>query len=234
MQCRSLWDNKFAQATAPVFRGRFSTPIMLTRPLILASASPRRADLLTQIGLTFTTLPSHIDERPADPGEDILAWARESALAKAQATSRLLPVDQSALVLGADTVVILPQTQLAHAPLFHDMPAQVLGKPRDAHEACSMLQLLSHRDHSVLSAFALLTHPDGEASTDTVETRVCFRDLTIHEIESYVASGEPMDKAGAYGIQGRGAVFIREIVGDYFNVVGLPLSRLWERLAPWR
>lgn len=207
---------------------------MLTRPLILASASPRRAELLTQIGLTFTVLPSHIDEPPPRLGEDVLAWACQAALAKAHATARLLHADQPALILGADTVVVLPQAHLTHAPLLHNMPVSVLGKPRDATEASTMLQLLANRDHVVLSAFALLTHPDGEACTETVETRVCFRDVTMQEIAAYVASGEPLDKAGAYGIQGRGAIFIREIVGDYFNVVGLPLSRLWERLAPWR
>jgi len=203
----------------------------LTLPLVLASASPRRAELLAQIGLAFTALPSHVPEPPPLPGDDLLAWAQHAALEKARMTAELLPADP-ALVLGADTVVVLP-TERPVAPLLHGQPVTVLGKPRDAAEATTMLTTLSGRAHAVISAFALVHHPSGEAITDVVETQVFFRRLSAEEIAAYVASGEPLDKAGAYGIQGFGAVLVDRIEGDYFTVVGLPLARVWQRLAPW-
>lgn len=206
--------------------------VSLSRPLILASASPRRAELLAQIGLACRVLPSHIDEPPPAPGEDVLAWVRRAALDKARATAALLP-PEPALVLGADTIVVLPVTD-ARAPRLHGVPVRVLGKPRDVADAQAMLAALSERAHLVISAFALLEHSGGSAITEAVETRVTFRALTTAEIHAYVASREPLDKAGAYGIQGRGAVLVSHIDGDYFTVVGLPLARLWECLAPWR
>lgn len=205
----------------------------LLRPLILASASPRRAELLNQIALPFTIRVSHIVEPPPVAGGDLTIWMQQTAVLKAQATAMQLS-STPCLVLGADTVVVLPDESSADFPLLHGNPARVLGKPGNAQKARQMLQMLSGREHSVLSAFALVSHPEGTTITDVVETRVRFRRLSEEEIEGYVATGEPLDKAGAYGIQGRGAVLIDGILGDYYTVVGLPLTRLWECLAPWR
>lgn len=204
----------------------------LRRPLVLASASPRRADLLTQIGLSFRVLPSHIDEPPPGIDEDVAAWAQRAAADKARATAALLP-PQDALVLGADTIVVVP-TEMRDLPSLHNHPVQVFGKPRDIAEARRMLQVLSGRTHTVISAFALLDHPAGSLHIEAVETDVRFRELSPADIETYLTSGEPMDKAGAYGIQGLGAVLIDGIRGDYYTVVGLPLAPVWCALAPWR
>ncbi len=204
----------------------------LTRPLILASASPRRAALLAQLGLDYTQQPAHGAEPPPRPGEDVPAWAQRAAADKARMTATRLPAGP-ALVLGADTVVVMP-SELPAAPLLHGARVDVLGKPRDTDDARRMLQALSGRAHTVISAFALLAHPEGALITDVVETRVVFRTLSSADIDGYLATGEPLDKAGAYGIQGVGAVLVDRIDGDYYTVVGLPLARLWERLAPWR
>lgn len=187
------------------------------RPLVLASASPRRADLLTQVGIAHEVQVSGAAEEAdvpgADPAEVAEAHAREKALDVAAR-------NPGRLVLGADTVVVLD--------------GRVLGKPEDAGDARRMLRELSGRGHEVITAVAIAT---GESNSprllalEHVRTRVEFRALCDEEIEAYVASGEPMDKAGAYGIQGRGALLVREIEGCYFNVVGLPLSRTWELLS---
>ncbi|HEX2948481.1 MAG TPA: Maf family protein [Armatimonadota bacterium] len=206
----------------------------LSRPLILASASPRRAELLQQIELPFTVSVGHVHEPPPCPGEDILQWAQKTALVKAQATA-LQQATSPVIILSADTVVVLPtDDNEGGLPLLHNQPAQVLGKPNDASDARNMLMALSGREHTVISAFAIVIHPEGTAITEAVETQVKFRELTETEIEEYVASGEPLDKAGAYGIQGKGAVLIDGICGDYYTVVGLPLARLWKTLEPWR
>ncbi|HOF89178.1 MAG TPA: Maf family protein [Armatimonadota bacterium] len=204
---------------------------LLRRPLVLASASPRRAELLRQIGLDFRRLPAHTAESPPAPGQEVLAWAQQAALDKARAA--LPALDAPALVLGADTVVLAPADDPA-LPRLHGGPVRVLGKPGDAADARAMLRALSGREHTVVSAFALVEYPEGREITDAVATRVRFRPLTDGEIGAYVATGEPLDKAGAYGIQGLGAVLVESITGDYSTVVGLPLTRLWQRLAPWR
>jgi septum formation protein len=209
------------------------TRATLIRPLVLASASPRRRELLAQLGLQVRVLPGGHEESPPAPGEDILRWVRTAALDKARAATMLLPPTDAALVVGADTAVLLP-TGDDRAPRWRGRTVTVLGKPRDAGEARRMLRALSGRAHLVVSAFALLAHPEGEAVIDAVATRVVFRALTAPEIDAYVDSGEPLDKAGAYGIQGLGAVFVDKIVGDYYTVVGLPLARLWTALSPWR
>ena len=138
-----------------------------------------------------------------------------------------------ALLLGADTVVVLPGGGL-DAPCLHGQPARLLGKPRDLDDARAMLRALSGTSHVVVSAFALLAHPEGTEVTEAVTTTVRFRPLDDAEIAAYLATGEPLDKAGAYGIQGRGAVLIDGIAGDYYTVVGLPLTRLWLALDAWR
>ncbi|OPZ83175.1 MAG: Maf-like protein YhdE [bacterium ADurb.Bin429] len=205
--------------------------ILLRRPLILASSSPRRAELLRQIGLDFRILPAHVEEPPPTYGQEVTEWARQAALDKARAALPIL--DTPALVLGADTVVLAPTDDPA-LPRLHEVPVRVLGKPDDDADAHAMLRDLSGREHTVLSAFALITHPEGREIAEAVETRVRFRELTEGEIADYVATGEPRDKAGAYGIQGLGAVLVESITGDYNTVVGLPLSHLWQRIQPWR
>jgi len=185
--------------------------------LVLASASPRRAELLRQIGIPFQVLPSQLPE-PAGPGP---AWrlARRLAQAKAEATAKILAKrgvrEGGVWVLGADTVVA--------------QGSRLLGKPRDAAQAQAMLKRLSGAWHEVVTGVALC--PLNRAQKPRifhVSTRVHFRRLSPDEIGAYVASGEPMDKAGAYGIQGRAGAFVKELRGDYFNVVGLPLARLSE------
>ncbi len=204
--------------------------ITLQRPFVLASASPRRAELLSQIGLTFTVQPARTPEPPPAPGQDLLLWARAAALDKARAIAATL--SEPALVLGADTVVAI-EDEASAAPVLHGQSVRVLGKPTDDRDAAAMLRHLSGREHTVLSAFALIAHPEGVCEAEVVETGVRFRALSLREIEAYIATGEPRDKAGAYGIQGRGAVLVAGISGDYYTVVGLPLARVWERLQPW-
>lgn len=186
---------------------RDARPTTPDRPLVLASASPRRQELLTLLDLPFTILPADVDESRHDalpPAER----AQRLAADKASVVSHLR---HEALVLGADTLVVLG--------------AEVMGKPRDAVDAQRMLRRLSGQTHQVVTGIALVAAGELLAS-ETVATDVRFRALAEREITSYVATGEPMDKAGAYAIQGRGAILIEGIVGDYANVVGLPLTRL--------
>jgi len=179
--------------------------------LILASASPRRRELLTQAGFTFRVQPAHIPEEPR-PDEDPIGYvvrlAREKALA---VFAELIGNPEAAVnlaVLGADTTVTLDD--------------HILGKPESAADAVRMLRLLSGRTHRVITGVAVVTAQRREVAAEV--TGVTFRTLSEQEISDYVASGEPMDKAGAYAIQGRAARWIPRIQGDYFNVVGLPLA----------
>ncbi len=179
---------------------------MMKHSVILASASPRRADLLRQLGLSFDTQPVAIDETPR-PGEEPEAYvqrlAREKALAGYQQVGQA-----EALVIGSDTTVVLEH--------------RILGKPVDREEAKSMLQALSGRTHQVMTGVALTTSDGTKVSVST--TDVEFRSLDEREIDAYCDTGEPMDKAGAYGIQGRGGAFVASIKGSYSAVVGLPLD----------
>lgn len=187
------------------------------RPLILASASPRRAELLRQVGVEFEVRVSDVAEDGAEAG---IAPADVAALHARQKALEVAASAPGRLVLGADTVVVLD--------------GRVLEKPRDEDEARAMLAALSGRTHEVITAVAFARRDGAEAEVlaeDYVSTLVEFRELTNAEIETYVASAEPMDKAGAYGIQGRGAVLVKGIHGCYSNVVGLPLSRTWEMLG---
>jgi septum formation protein len=189
----------------------------LERALILASASPRRADLLSQVGIDFEVIVSDATEEADRPG------ANPATVAETHAREKALDVAgkvRGRLVLGADTVVVVD--------------AEVLGKPESVDDARVMLRRLSSRGHEVVTGVALALAGEDTAEVlaqDHVTTRVEFRDLSAEEIDAYVASGEPMDKAGGYGIQGLGALLVQEIEGCYFNVVGLPLSRTWEMLA---
>jgi septum formation protein len=179
--------------------------------LILASASPRRQELLGLLALPFEVIPSRVDETALvdELGERVspAEMARRLADFKAADVAAHHP---DALVLGADTVVVLGDA--------------VLGKPVSPDDARRMLALLSGRTHQVITGIAL--RGPGVAASDAVSTDVTFREITPREIEAYVATGEPMDKAGAYALQGRAAVLIEGIRGDYTNVVGLPIPRL--------
>lgn len=182
--------------------------------IYLASRSPRRRELLDQLGVRFEVLDLEIDESPL-VGETPQALVRRLAAAKAEAGKRLLDAGDAHLVLGADTIVMLD--------------AQVLGKPRDATHACELLMRLSGRCHHVLSAVALASNKGSE--TRTSESRVCFRRLSRRECQSYAEGGEPLDKAGGYAIQGQAAAFVSELHGSYSGVVGLPLYETAELLA---
>jgi septum formation protein len=178
-------------------------------PIVLASSSPRRAQLLDLLGLTFETAPADIDETWRN-GEPPAAHAER--LAREKAALRARP---GTLVIGADTIVVVD--------------GAILGKPADATDAAAMLRRLSGREHEVFTAVAV-AHADRAAS-GVARTEVRFRTLDDATIAAYVATGEPMDKAGAYGIQGYGAVLVERIDGDYFTVMGLGLGLLVDLLA---
>lgn len=175
--------------------------------LILASASPRRQALLTQLGVSFTVIPANIDERQR-AHETPLAYVLRVARAKGRHIARHYP---TAVVLSADTIVVLE--------------SHILGKPRDAADASQMLSRLSGRTHEVLTGIAVLQQAPHFVALDAVRTTVRFRTLTPADITAYLATGEPFDKAGAYAIQGQGAAFAEAIEGCYTNVVGLPVQR---------
>lgn len=186
----------------------------MTAPrLVLASASPRRADLLGRAGLEFTVQPADIDETPG-VGEAPADLVERLSLTKARAVAALL-ADPPFLVLAADTIVVRDGT--------------ILNKPGDATEAKAMLRSLADRAHEVITGWALV-HQDGRSLASYVTTRVHFRSLSDAVIDRYVATGEPMDKAGAYGIQGIGAMLVRAVDGSYTNVVGLPLVEVLDAL----
>ena len=178
--------------------------------IILASASPRRAQLLTQLGLTFTVRAAEINE-DAVTAETPAALVETLARQKGEAVLAAAP--QGSLVIAADTVVVLD--------------GEILGKPRDEQEAVAMLTRLSGRLHTVYTGLAVLVSGDAARCAVTHEAAaVRFRALTEREILRYVQTGEPLDKAGAYGIQEYGATLVERVEGDYFAVVGLPLCRL--------
>jgi septum formation protein len=176
----------------------------------LASTSPRRQQLLRQIGVPFTVVPPVADETPY-PGEDPETLVRRLALEKARSVASMI---EGGVVLGSDTVVVLD--------------GDILGKPADQAEAFAMLRRLSGRTHHVHTGYALIDVGAGRTVNDVVRTEVTFRPLEDEEIRSYIATGSPMDKAGSYGIQDDyGAVFIEKITGDYYTVVGLPLTTVY-------
>lgn len=186
---------------------------MTTLPtLYLASASPRRRELLTQIGVTFDTLDVAVEERVHD-GESPGEYVQRVALAKARAGVACLGV-ATRPVLGADTEVVIDAT--------------VLGKPADRAQGIAMLARLSGREHEVLTAIALIA--GAQVLTRLVRTRVSFRELSGAECAAYWQTGEPAGKAGGYAIQGRGALFVRSLTGSYSGVMGLPLYETGELL----
>jgi len=178
--------------------------------LILASSSPRRRELMTQAGFTFDVLASNIDET-RHSGESPIDYVQRLALEKASAVAALHP---NAIVLGADTTVVLE--------------GEVMNKPTDLADAERMLQALSGKTHQVHTGLAVVTASSRRSHVET--TDVIFREITPAELATYLASGDAFDKAGAYGIQGYAARWIPRIEGDYFNVVGLPLSAVVDLL----
>ena len=190
--------------------------------ILLASGSPRRRELLTQAGLEFFIQTADVDETPTET--EPAAVVEELSRRKAEAVSRLqeIPDLQETVIVAADTIVA--------------MDGEILGKPKDAEDAVRMLKRLSGRTHQVFTGVTVIPMGDAqsrnhgekqdgsEGITFSVGTRVTFYELTEEDIRDYVASGEPMDKAGAYGIQGLGARLVERIEGDYNNVVGFPLA----------
>jgi len=182
------------------------------RQIILASASPRRRELLALTGLKFRVDPGDYQEDmsiPLDPHR----LGRFLSLEKAKSVA---PRHGDALIIAADTFIVFR--------------GGLLGKPHKAGEAKRMLLMLNGKKHSVITGFTILDTASGKRLSRSVETKVTFGKLTEEEIDAYVRSGEPLDKAGAYAIQGLGSVVVKEIEGDYFNVIGLPLSALAEGL----
>lgn len=183
--------------------------------LFLASASPRRSELLAQAGFSFEVHPAHIPEEPLT-NENPIAYVVRLAREKAQAVFDELG-DPQAVVLGADTTVTLD--------------GHILGKPEDAADAARMLRMLSGRTHRVMTGVAVATAKGAEVAAEV--TGVQFLTLSEEDIAAYVATGEPIDKAGAYAIQGRAARWIPRVEGCYFNVVGLPLALVSTLLEPF-
>ncbi len=181
--------------------------------LVLASSSPRRRELLERTGFSFTVVGPTVDES-RQPAEAPADFVRRMAEAKANAARSAHPV--AAVIVAADTVVV--------------RETDMLGKPRDRDEARAMLQDLSDHWHRVLSGWCVVG-PEAEPRGRLVETRVHFKELTDHEVGWYLDTGEWRDKAGAYGIQGRGAFLVDALEGSYSNVVGLPLSQVVDALA---
>jgi septum formation protein len=182
--------------------------------LVLASASPRRQQLLRQLGLDFRVVPSDIEEKTSD-GMDPAQAAVYNALQKATDVAEKL--DIGSLVIGADTIVVLD--------------SEIMGKPGDHRQASYMLDRLSGRQHTVITGLAIVDRQRNIEITDFEETRVFMRRLPPERIDRYIRTGEPFDKAGAYAVQGKASVFIERIEGCYFNVVGLPISKLDKMLC---
>lgn len=191
--------------------------------LILASESPRRKEIMEQMGINFETIPSHMKEdiTKEDPSELVKTLA---SLKAGEVAARLKYERDNLIIIGADTVV------------YHN--GHILGKPRDRDDAVRMLKEISGDVHNVYTGVSIIirrTEPDKSNGRDenivfSVKTQVAVKQLTMDEIEDYVDSGEPYDKAGAYAIQGRFGIYIKELHGDYYNVVGFPIARIYEEL----
>lgn len=179
--------------------------------LILASNSPRRIELLKQLCLSFEVFPASGEEPLPEAQESPAAYVQRVALWKTQRVQQRLRVSD-AWIIGADTVVVQEN--------------RILGKPGSLEQARSILHALSGQVHDVFTGFALLHQHKKVEYTETVQSKVWFRPLSIAQIDGYLQTQEPMDKAGAYGIQGKGAILVEKIEGCYFNVVGLPLGHL--------
>ena len=181
--------------------------------IILASASPRRAELLAMVGQDFEVMVSHADETMC-PFISVEEQTMACAAAKAHAVAERVDDGDKRPIVACDTIVLVDR--------------EVLGKPHDADDARRMLKLLSGRSHQVISGVCILARGIERRFYESTDVR--FRELSDAEIEDYVLSGEPLDKAGSYGIQGKASLFVQGIHGDYFNVVGLPLCHLMQEL----
>lgn len=190
------------------------------KKIILASASPRRHELLNLVNLKHEIRISDCEENIAykDPADMVsrLSLIKASAVAK----QLQMPEEKDALVIGADTIVF-----------FKD---KVLGKPKDKQEALAMLRALSGNTHTVFTGVSVIDAASGQTETFYEETKVTFYEFTDEELAAYVDSGDPMDKAGAYGVQGPGAFLVKKVKGDYFTVVGLPVAHLLQVLKKFR
>lgn len=183
------------------------------KKLILASASPRRENLLKMIGFDFEVVDSQVDEQSevyTIPEVHVLELAQKKALKVAEKI-------KSGLIIGADTIVVLNNI--------------ILGKPKDAKQAKEILRQLSDRTHTVYTGFAIVEKPSGEMVSEFEKTLVSFRKLADEEIVRYIQSGSPLDKAGGYGIQDQGALFVEKIDGCFYNVMGLPVTKLYQALG---
>jgi septum formation protein len=182
------------------------------KKIILASASPRRKEILKKTGLKFS-----VDESTYEENNGIGLKPPQLALYHARSKAREVAArHKNALVISADTIVVLKNV--------------IFGKPEDKADAARILKALSGRTHAVITAFTILDTASKKELSKAVESMVTFRRLEDSEISAYIKSGEPMDKAGAYGVQGLGAAIVKKIEGDFFNVMGLPLSELAEQL----
>jgi septum formation protein len=186
--------------------------ISLSAPLILASASPRRQELLRFVGLKFKTIPAHLNEDYIE-GERPRKHVKRLSQDKAIVIAKKYP---NAVVLGADTIVVIDKS--------------ILGKPENKYQARKMLRKLSGREHKVYTGFTIAQEASKICHTNVVLSAVKFKKINPQELEWYVASDEPYDKAGGYAVQGRGAYFIQSIRGSYTNVIGLPLCEVLETL----
>ncbi len=183
--------------------------------IILASASPRRRELLENLGIKFDVVVSDADESAVPQSLEPGLYVQELALLKAGDVCGKI-TDKNALIISADTIV------------YSD--GKIMGKPKDKEDASAMLKKLSGISHSVFTGICVMQKSNAYSVCRAVETEVYFKELTDEKIERYVKTGEPMDKAGAYGIQGKGSVLVEKINGDFFNVVGLPVAALAEVL----
>lgn len=185
--------------------------------VILASASPRRRELLAQIGMDFKVIISKADENISEPAPEQLVMKLSDIKAMAVYEEHGIE-DEATIILGADTVVAFD--------------GKVLGKPKDTQQAKEMLSMLSDNTHQVFTGVTILYKKQGELKSETFydKTTVYTYPISDKEIDEYIMTGEPMDKAGSYGIQGIGAKFIKKIDGDYNNVVGLPVSKIYQKI----
>jgi len=182
------------------------------KKIILASKSPRRADLLNQIGLNFEIIPSKINEKQyisQDPEESV----KKIALMKANEVAKKI---KNGIVIGADTIVILD--------------GEVIGKPKDERDAFKILKKISNKEHVVITGLAVVDASTKKTFVETVKTLVKFKKITDEEIKDFIDTGEPFDKAGGYGIMNFASIFVEKVNGCFYNVVGLPLSKLTEML----
>ncbi len=184
--------------------------------IVLASGSPRRKELLSEIIPEFDIIVSEADEDSIPKMLEPALYVQELAMLKAAASAKNVSSNKNSIVIGADTVVTLD--------------GKILGKPKDEEDAFNMLKNLSGKKHEVYTGYCVMRLSDCKTLSKAEKTEVFFKQITDEKIQSYIETGEPMDKAGAYGIQGLGGLFIKKINGDYNNVVGLPVSALYDTL----